>query len=87
MDLLRVLSSVSPPWAGHLGSGACSLALPKGVRGKDRMVPHVEDMLVPHSMVLLYRLSFKFPEELSLDVEISMKIQRTLSPLHRQADL
>lgn len=50
MGLLRVLSSVSPPWAGHLGSGACSLALPKGVRGKDRMVPYVEDMLVPHSL-------------------------------------
>lgn len=36
---------------------------------------------------LLYCLSFKLPEELSLDVEISVKIQRTLSPLHRQADL
>lgn len=50
MGLLRVLSSISPPWARHLGSGACSLALPKGVPGKDRMVPHVEDMLVPHSL-------------------------------------
>ena len=26
------------------------MALPKGVPGKDRMVPHVEDMLVPHSL-------------------------------------
>lgn len=39
VGLSGVLSPVSPPWAGYLGSGACSLALPKGVGGKDWTVP------------------------------------------------